>query len=396
MENHTNNIDSQFHSEEATPHSNPSFVGGAIKKGSKVYNEDYKVFWKHSNILLGEVVVSGVFDGHGGYNGMLISAYCGNSLITSLDTNKDSCLSWPIDKWCSYLQTLFPLMHDSSRELLVSSSPNRFIDGKGVVRTVSGDPVHGGTTATIIVLLTGADGKRTVISANVGDSTAMLISSRLPNGYKFLSKDHSPDEEEEWKRIKDLDEKIYPEKLLCVYDKSNVYRKFQCPLVFDTSGVKVPIYVTDPWGNGLHPSNVRYEAAVYAVTSGNVERDTTCIAMTRSIGDFYAHQFGLSCEATITVDELDGGESFIATGSDGIWDTWKWKEFATALTTTFEQKSTGKVVDDSLLEEVAETMVTSSYTMFAENFGAKHIDDLSLVVTKVPSANVAKADASTP
>merc|ERR1719296_513026 len=50
---------------------------------------------------------------------------------------------------------------------------------------------------------------------------------------------------------------------------------------------------------GLHPTNVRYEPAVYAVSPGNIYQDATCIAMTRSLGDFYGHQFGLTYIPTI-------------------------------------------------------------------------------------------------
>ena len=54
-------------------------------------------------------------------------------------------------------------------------------------------------------------------------------------------------------------------------------------------------------GNGLHPTNVRYEPAVYAVTPRQVVQDSTCIAMTRALGDFYAHQFGLTFEPDLRV-----------------------------------------------------------------------------------------------
>lgn len=76
----------------------------------------------------------------------------------------------------------------------------------------------------------------------------------------------------------------YPSKLLFIYDKNNVFRKYSCPLVFRPDGQRDPSYVENPWGLGLHPTNVRYEPAVYAVTGPEVTKDTTCIAMTRSIG----------------------------------------------------------------------------------------------------------------
>ena len=97
----------------------------------------------------------------------------------------------------------------------------------------------------------------------------------------------------------------YPTKLLFVYDKANVCRKYECPLVFLDDGTKDPKFVKNPWGNSLRPTNVRYDPAVYAVSPYGVQHDITCIAMTRSLGDFYAHQFGLSHEPDVTFNELD-------------------------------------------------------------------------------------------
>ena len=98
------------------------------------------------------------------------------------------------------------------------------------------------------------------------------------------AQDHGPDSDTEWRRIHELDAQQYPNKLLFVYDKNNVFKKYTCPRVFRADGVKDPVYVDNPWGMGLHPTNVRYDPAVYAVSGPEVTRDTTCIAMTRSLG----------------------------------------------------------------------------------------------------------------
>lgn len=79
----------------------------------------------------------------------------------------------------------------------------------------------------------------------------------------------------------------------------------------------------------MRPTNVRYDPGVYAVTPKGVGEDTTCIAMTRSIGDLYAHQFGMTNLPSITFEELELEEEYtIAVGSDGVWDCWKWADFA--------------------------------------------------------------------
>jgi hypothetical protein len=99
-----------------------------------------------------------------------------------------------------------------------------------------------------------------------------------------LFQDHGPDSLSEWQRVQALPVAQCPHKLLFIYDKSNMYKKHMCPLIFRPDGTRDPVYVNDPWGQGLHPTNVRYDPAVYAVSSAEVARDTTCIAMTRSIG----------------------------------------------------------------------------------------------------------------
>ena len=122
-----------------------------------------------------------------------------------------------------------------------------------------------------------------------------------------------------------------------------MFAKYECPFVFLPDGTKNQQYVSNPWGFGLHPTNVRYEPAVYAVTPQSVVKDSTCIAMTRALGDFYAHQFGLTYLPSITIRKINGLDCqtedktqthmrseeekqvfTIILASDGIWDVWKY------------------------------------------------------------------------
>ncbi|ETO22567.1 hypothetical protein RFI_14627 [Reticulomyxa filosa] len=99
--------------------------------------------------------------------------------------------------------------------------------------------------------------------------------------------------------------------LLFVYDQANMTRKYDCPLVFLEDGTKDPKYVKNPWGYNLRPTNVRYDPAAYAVSPFGVTNDVTCIAMTRSLGDFYAHQFGLSHHPDLTFYDFDCNDECI-------------------------------------------------------------------------------------
>ncbi len=122
--------------------------------------------------------------------------------------------------------------------------------------------------------------------------------------------------------------------------------------------------------------------------------------MTRALGDFYAHQFGLSAEPAIGVKRIriesgdsehkaaDGEEpqdSFapsttlsvsseftIVLASDGIWDCWKYEEFAQFMVD--EQYKKGRSIAES-----SEAVLEESITRAISNFGAKHFDDACIV-----------------
>ncbi len=294
------------------------------------------------------------------------------------------CEHWSVDRWRSALNDLFSHLHNTIRASFIAnfgsvSAPvpghafnnakppaeQRHIDSRGIVRNAAGDPIHGGSTATLVVMVKDANGEggANLITANVGDSTAFLVPTR--GTWDFLSVDHGPENQDEWVRVNTgagsaaaasaaasgscTAEGIvppadaYPTKLLFVYDKTNVFRKYECPCVFLPDGTKDQQYVANPWGAGLHPTNVRYEPAVYAVTPRSVSKDSTCIAMTRALGDFYAHQFGLTHVPSISVKRISCADSgsddttqahtnsyatseqayTIFVASDGVWDCWK-------------------------------------------------------------------------
>ena len=330
--------------------------------------------------------------------------------------------AWSVQDWCAHLHALFERMHDAIKARFLEepetantavnalAGGKRYTDDKGIVRSANGDPVHGGSTATIIVMIKerGAGGdaatatSATIITANVGDSTALLLPAS--SDYSFLSVDHGPENPDEYARIASLPSSLHPLKLLFVYDKTNQLRKYDCPLVFlPSSQERDPVYVSNPWGHGLHPTNVRYEPAVYAVTPKQVVKDSTCIAMTRALGDFYAHQFGLCYQPSIGVkkvqlgkaggagrgagsrgeDGKEGGggggddvvvsESFsIILASDGVWDCWKYEEFHAFLhsLTHAQQLSTGQAGERALDESMDRAIA---------NFGTKHFDDACLI-----------------
>jgi len=305
----------------------------------------------------------------------------------------ESICKWSVDDWRENLKVLFSHMHEAIRtRFLTDATPQakRYCDERGIVRASNGDPVHGGTTASIVVSIEEPVSDQphlkhaTVICANVGDSTSLLMPTQ--GDYSFLSVDHGPENTDEYVRINFAPPSPSSAsnggvRLLFVYDKTNTARKFDCPLVFRADGIKDPIYESNPWGNGLHPTNVRYEPAVYAVTPRSVTRDSTCIAMTRALGDFYAHQFGLTHEPSIsvsriTIDPQSQSNSqypssySIIVASDGIWDCWKYEDLHAYMT---------ERLSDQSIPDVGEVTLDESMRRAIANFGSRHYDDACLV-----------------
>jgi len=378
----------------------PNQMGGLVAasaaKGAKQYQEDsYVIFCSEDKSF----VAAAIYDGHGGINGKHASTCCAQMSWNWWSKEWKKMLTYSDAEWTKILKKFFSDMHCKIREVFIenekrnrkrnNASTQKIVDSKGIVRKTSGYPVHGGTTATVTIVINTKD-KRQVICANVGDSDALLLpldQKLLPDvqkNYLHLSVDHGPDSAKEWQRINDLPKSDYPYKLIFVYDKSATYRKYECPRVFleygPNAGSKDPEYVKNPWGNDLRPTNVRYDPAVYAVSPSGVEEDVTCIAMTRSLGDFYGHQFGLSWEPDVYVKQLDPKHQYLITaGSDGIWDCWKHEDFSDFAT------STSQTYPKDILRAVTH-IVTATVERAKALFGKRSFDDASLCLLTVPKA----------
>mmetsp|Transcript_12595 Transcript_12595/g.30987 ORF Transcript_12595/g.30987 Transcript_12595/m.30987 type:complete len:362 (-) Transcript_12595:442-1527(-) len=355
-----------------------SAVHGDSKKGAKQWQEDSFGYVVSKNR---RVFILSVFDGHGGYNGLVASNTARDTLRDYFMNKLEEIERWGVDTWQKQLQGLFALIHNKIREEFLSQMDKtpgpggRVKDANGIVRNSCGDPIHGGTTASVIVACKEEDGTYTVIGANTGDSTAVLVSE--DGSFDFLSMDHGPDNDLEFKRIQALDEKEFPRKLIFVYDKAKCYKKYECPRVFLPDGTKDPKYVQNPWGHGLHPTNVRYEPAVYAVTPQSVSRDATCIAMTRALGDFYACQFGLSAIPSFVVKRTQKNIRYmVAVASDGIWDCWKYEDFGKYICALWKEKGMS-------VKQTCETALTESVSRAITNFGSSHYDDACLVLCSI-------------
>jgi len=97
--------------------------------------------------------------------------------------------------------------------------------------------------------------------------------------------------------------------------------------------------------------------------------------MTRALGDFYAHQFGLTSIPSINVrvcsHEVDTYTVVIA--SDGVWDCWKYEDFCTFINDLIYKKKKS-------IHEVGEMILDESIQRAITNFGTKHFDDAAIVL----------------
>lgn len=346
-------------------------VSASSKHGGKgPVNEDRALAFKTP---CGTMTFSGIFDAHGDFKGLLTSEVMRKCCAVYFRYIQADCPNWSIEQLKEMIHNIFVAGHNIIRTALVSADPaNRMIDESHPARVVrnthSKSPIRGGTTATIVISKLMANGVRKVISGNVGDSSALLISI-TNRTYKMLTVPHSPDNQEEYQRIQSSPE--YTEKLLLVYDQSAQIEKWECPPIFLPTGEFDEQYRRNPWNRAyrLHPANVRYEPGKYAVTRSTVRNDTTTIAMTRSLGDIYAHQFGLTHIPSITEHDVAPGEICVVTNcSDGVWDCWKYDDFLSHICSKPDDATT-----------LAEYIVNKSVEIGSASFGSKNYDDTSAV-----------------
>ena len=313
----------------------------------------------------------------------MVASESAKKTIQTIFTNKEfqmTVRTWTIEQFKIFLdQELFPSMNLAIRDALLSESGNRMLDPDNiVVRTTSGDAVHGGSTCTIVIDRTNADLTHDIICGNVGDSTGYIFyygaDGALTQDPVPITTNHSAGQSsEEYIRIRDLDPVKYPMKLLIVYEISSQYRKYLCPEVFNPDGTKVEKYVTNPWGNKLTPKNVDYEPSSYAVTPRDVFTDECSIAMTRALGDFYICKYGFSNKPSINLIKIEPKTNVgLVIASDGIWDGNKAGEYCGLLAQ--------KLVNGGLGNYLSHASVFDYGTnVSVEKFGARYYDDTSQV-----------------
>ncbi len=310
-----------------------------------------------------DAIVFGVFDGHGRDLGELASKVAKDSFRNALKSKG------MIDRLRAdphlIMNELFKAAHvdirNAFREKYHEAKWEVMDTDEGYIikRQNKKSPwtcTHGGTTATVVVIL---DGRRMIV-ANVGDSSAVW-GGRGKDGSiiaKELNAEHSPESIEEYNRVRAFrpappiegasaksNGLILPE-MKFVYDAPS-YSKNQCNNIFEHDpNDHNKIHVT---GTGTYYKNVRNEWATLVTTPPHA-RFQDALAFTRSLGDLHLHVYGVSeIPAVAEYDlvrlhtsaahgpkkislaggvEVGADASVLFVCTDGVWDNWKFEDIA--------------------------------------------------------------------
>ena len=361
----------------------PMRVGSYSIKNHRKFNQDYVSDLCSTD---GLHVVSIVADGHGDY-GHIASQSAVETIRSIFGANIDNMsafLAPLIDDETQaqvFFDGMFLQVHSNVRQSFLSLNSMFVVDSSdphGVVRNRLNcmDAVSGGTTLTVTVVTTLADGSRKIFCANVGDSDAILIKmntadqSVVKGQVDHLSVGHSPDNLLEYERIRDLDPSLYPNKLRLEYEFRPGYinSSGQLTAVFGPDGTANPV------PDGIYYTTVRKDYATYARCNC---RDPITIAMTRAIGDFAAHQYGMTWSPSVSIHTINPSDEYaIVSASDGVWDCTMYPDFADYFRHQFQIMSE----TDANTMSLSELLCTESVKKGTSLFGLSGYDDTTISV----------------
>ena len=214
-------------------------LGVATDIGGGQVNQDEGGFLELEG---GNVIVLAVFDGHGRELGELAAQVAKQSVFAALK-RPEVLAELRVSPKAVFVR-LFAEAHDHIRKAFsdkyVAAGWEVAVTPEGYLTKRQGPNspwscTHGGTTATVCVLLD----KWRLVVANVGDSTALWggIGETGEPVYKELSAEHSPEAPSEFRRVRAFrpspQSPTLPE-MRFVYDAPS-FSKNQCPSVFQVS-----------------------------------------------------------------------------------------------------------------------------------------------------------------
>lgn len=355
--------------------------------GGKEQNEDAVFSFQSHN---GCVSAVGVFDGHGQPTFASVCSLISRKLTKAWFMQFEADMpQWTPEMWKKKFDNLFAKLHQFVRDQFEKMEQNirqingtlneeSVVDKKGVVRTSNGAPIHGGTTASICVVIRKPNGEQYLVTAYVGDSDVIIARKGTKFNFELVTEGHRALNRQEYLRIKELPDEQYPVKLNLVYDVQGVKDPRLLPKVYTKTGEKNDQIASNPRLYGLYSSNIRKEPACYAVTPESVRIDRVRLANTRAIGDYYAEQFGVSHTPEVTVEHIPTDQSFfIIAGSDGVWDTWDYHQVAQWLSNVTREDN----LEDIHLTDFLHATRSRAHKVYGT---MSVVDDSSLCVIHAP------------
>jgi serine/threonine protein phosphatase PrpC len=274
-----------------------------------------------------------VFDGHGGSG---VSQYLKKHLYNSMKRNLHLKLWEETELLHANLQELSTTLNHSS-ELVEGDNTFGSTDEKPMIPSVSSQVAalrsafaemerdvitddelrHQGSTSVAVVVHESEDGHRTLLSANVGDSRAILSRNKKAVD---LTRDHKPNDEREKARILAMGETIEWDRF----------------------------------------------ARVHRVKS---------LSLSRAIGDRYAKP-AVSSEVEIMhypIIEEDDADEFILLASDGLWDVMSSADVVQFVHSYIEKELMREIKYQQIATKEDEDFFTNNYKFVLRKSMAKHV-----------------------
>jgi len=302
-------------------------VGGSGDNPAKRQQDAYFMA-----VLGAEARVWGILDGHGPDNGTLAAETAAKAFTTWFEGHAAELTESPQKA----MATAFEDAHNAIRTAIVRKYKDKGMPlretQEGFLVEADGQPVDGGTTATVVALLQG----HLLVVANVGDSDC-LLGGYLPDGsigFEQLCADHTPINANEYIRIAQMADHRPDdwEPAYFVYDGPDDSEDLlEIFTVSDSGQVEVDKEIAD----NLDELGVGYKTARFdRPCSLLVESDKygqQKLGMTRTLGDFYMQYYGATWEPDVSCIDLFDivaqlSQVTFVLASDGLWDIWAYKD----------------------------------------------------------------------
>lgn len=236
---------------------------------------------------------------------------------------------------------------------------------EGFLLEQDGQPVDGGTTATVVALLQG----HLLVVANVGDSDA-LLGGRLPDGsigFEQLCADHAPTNVDEYIRMAQLATQRPDgwEPAVCAYD-TDVGSLLEIFRISEQGEVDIDrdkLEKLDECNVGFKTARGDRPTAMFVLETDSYGQQK--LAVTRSLGDYYMQYHGATWEPAVScIDLFDVSSQLkqitLVIGSDGLWDLWAYKD-------VLEYPLAAGVDVESSLKQLVEATREQSEQLFGED-----------------------------